>query len=68
MPLTGTEATLAAAIKAKLIEKGFVASEYEKFTELTEAIAEALIPHLINNTLVTTTSGAPDNEHGGIIS
>ncbi len=67
MPITGTEAALAASMKALLITKGFKDNQYTKLTELTEAIAEAIIPHLTANVLVTTTTGAPNSEHAGNI-
>ena len=67
MPLTGSEAALSSSMQALLISNGFVDNEHSKLSELCDAIAGAIIPHLVANSLVTTTSGAPDSEHTGII-
>lgn len=67
MPLTGTESALSSSMQALLISKGFFDNEYSKLPELCDAIAEAIIPHLVANILVTTTLGAPDSEHTGNI-
>lgn len=37
-------------------------------TLLAEGIAKAVVKHIATDAVVTTTSGAPDGEHSGIIS
>jgi len=59
MPLTGSESVLSAAIEAALLaEPDAGAVPGDELTALCNAIAAALIPHLIANTVVTTAGTA----------
>ncbi|MDH3975537.1 MAG: hypothetical protein OEV42_14765 [Deltaproteobacteria bacterium] len=63
------KAVLEAAIITEIQAQGFdTANEHSKFPQLAKAIANAVVDHFTANAVVTTTSGAPDEEHTGVIS
>ncbi len=57
---------LAASIKSNLLTLSYVIDD-SKLDDFTTKIAEAIIDHIVNNAVVTTTSGAPDAEHIGVV-
>lgn len=65
MSITGPG--LSAAIRAELIAAGDVVND-QSFIDYSEALGKAIVDYLVANTVVTTTSGAPDGEHTGNIS
>lgn len=52
MPLTGSEATLATAIKGKL-DTAFPPTDPTSHQALADAIAQAVIQHIIANSVIT---------------
>lgn len=63
---------LAAMIRSELTSRGFNVNNPRKdampwLEYFTEAIAKAVVDHIVNSAEVQTDSGAPDNEHHGIV-
>ena len=64
MPMIGI--AMGAAIAAKVKTLGFVIDD-PNVDALWEAVGEAVVLYIQTNALVTTTSGAPNSEHTGIV-
>lgn len=59
MPLTGSETVLSAALRAAILaEPDAGAVDGDALTALCDAIAAAVIPHIIANAVVNTTGTA----------
>lgn len=64
MPLS--KSGLKGEILTELQAQGFtITGTYAWSQKFAEAVANAVVDHITNNALVTTTSGAPNGEHTG---
>ena len=58
----------ATAIVANITVTGFEASEISQLNAFWLDVTTEHVSEIVNNALVTTTSGAPDSEHAGNVS
>lgn len=60
MPLTGTDAVLSASLRSTILSFGAGALDNARLTELCDALAQAILAHIVANaTVLPTTAGVP---------
>lgn len=65
MPITGTSSVLSTLIKSEMAGNGIVIADAPELTKLTDAIAKAVIDHIVANALVNVTSVSGVTPGGG---